>query len=77
LVANQLRRKFGDTVKVEYHDLSEAAERESHKKWAETIESKNLPVPVVTIDDQVIGTGRVDFWSIVDAIEARSKAASN
>jgi disulfide oxidoreductase YuzD len=64
-------------VQVEYHDLVVPEEREKHRQWAEAIDSKSIPLPVVTINDQIIGAGRVDFWEIVDAIEARSKSSSN
>ncbi len=71
MVANHLRRRYGDAVKLEYHDLAVDSEREKFPEVVKVIETSNVPVPVVAIDGVLRMAGLVDFWSIVDLIEAK------
>jgi disulfide oxidoreductase YuzD len=72
-----LHRAFGASVEVEYHDLAFQKANDSDKRWSDAIENNHIPLPVVTIDDQIIVTGGVDYWKIVKAIEEHNRVESN
>ncbi len=73
MVAQHLRRRYGDAVQVEYYDLANDSNRAKFPEIVKTIEEDDLPVPLVAIDGVPRMAGGVDFWTIAEFIEAKDK----
>ncbi|MGQ9675136.1 MAG: hypothetical protein ACUVX1_05665 [Chloroflexota bacterium] len=74
MVAQHLRKRYGDAVRVEYYDLGKDPDRGKFPDISKLIEEKDLPVPVVAIDGVPTMAGVVDFWAIVEAIDAKASS---
>ena len=75
MVAQHLRRRYGDAVRVEYYDLADDLSRGKFPEIARIIEEQDLPVPLVAIDGVLKMAGGIDFWAIAELIEAKDKPA--
>lgn len=73
MVAQHLRKRYGDAIKVEYYDLGKEPDREKFPEISKLIEDKDLPVPVVAINGVPTMAGVVDYWAIVEAIDAKAQ----
>lgn len=72
VIASHLKKRYGDRVSVEYHDLARESEKAAYPALVDLIAEKSPALPLVEIDGQVVMAGRVDFWAIVEAIEAKA-----
>ncbi len=56
-------------------DFADPEMREQFASVLAELESKHLAFPVTALDDRFISEGRVDYWTIANALEetARSK----
>jgi len=66
VVIQNLRRKYGDEVEVEYIDLAESPESSD---VMEQIRAQNLPSPVVAINGVLRLAGSVEYREIMEVIE--------
>ncbi|MGI5836012.1 MAG: hypothetical protein ACOX87_05890 [Chloroflexota bacterium] len=68
IVAWYLSREYGDSVEVNYNDLSQAAVREKNPDIMEKMRSGELVLPSVFVDNKLVSLGSVDYFTITKAI---------
>ncbi|MHB0867948.1 MAG: DUF1462 family protein [Chloroflexota bacterium] len=73
VVAWYLSREYGNSVQVNYQDLSRAPVRQQFPQMVEELRKGDLVLPAVFVDDEMVSLGYVDYFSVAKAIE-RSRA---
>ncbi len=68
LASQRIKQRFGDKIKLEYLNLTEAATDRQASKWRQEI--KNLSVPVLLINGETRIAGQFGIRQLLDAIEA-------
>jgi len=59
---------------VHYYDLADDLTAQRFPEIKELLEKTLYPLPVVTIDGELLSVGYVSYWMIVDALKARIPA---
>lgn len=75
MVAQELNRRFGESVSVVYLDTSNEQVRRVHSETIRSIETKGLLYPVTLIDGVPRFEGSVSYPSILRAVS--EKVADN
>ncbi len=72
MVAQELNRRFGESVSVAYLDASNKQVRETHSETIRSIETKGLLYPVTLIDGVPRFEGSVSYPSIMRAVSEKA-----
>lgn len=64
-----LSREYGNTVEVNYNDLSRANVRQRFPQVVEKLQQGELVLPAVFVDEEMVSLGYVDYYSVAKAIE--------
>ena len=68
-ITEQLEKRFGDSVRLEYLDLSR--QRTDHAAGiAGMVSDENIPLPLLLIDGRPTVSGQFDARLLLDAIDA-------
>ncbi len=65
-----LAKIYGPAVRVEYYDLSNPIFKAQAGDIYDAIKARDLDYPVVTINGQIRLAGDVDFYGVIEALEA-------
>lgn len=71
-----LAKIYGPAVRVEYHDLSNPIFKARAEDIYNTIKARELDYPVVTINGQVRLAGDVDFYGVIETLEAERQQSA-
>ena len=69
LASQRIKDRFGEKIKIEYLDLSEATANRHTLELSQEIKGKNLLLPLLTINGQPRISGQFDVRQLLDAIE--------
>ena len=69
LACQRIRERFGDSVQLEYLDLTRATTNRQAVEWGKKLREKNLAVPLLIINGKSRISGRFDIHQLLDAIE--------
>jgi disulfide oxidoreductase YuzD len=64
-----LRMKYGDAIRVEYIDLTEAESQEKYAGVMELVEQQNLAYPLVAVDGRLRMAGSAHYYRILPFVE--------
>ena len=68
IVRDELARRFGDEVVIEYHSVDEDAVRAEHAELIEEFERRGLLYPVTAVDGVPLYDGAVSYPAIMRAV---------
>lgn len=68
-VAEHMNRRYGNSVELEFLDLSDAEVRRRNRELVELIEQGQALLPLITVAGIPRLWGAADFWAIVKAVE--------
>ena len=69
-LANQrIKERFGDRVKMEYLNMSGTDANNDMQRWKETIQKRNLLLPLLLLNGNLRISGQFDIRQMLDAIE--------
>ena len=71
LVRDELARRYGDDVSVEYIDVSEPAARSAVSTLIAQAVERELLYPVTFVDGTAVYDGAVSYPAIVRSVEAK------
>lgn len=71
-----MRRRYGETAEVLYHDTASPEVRGSHAEMIGRIHEHELIYPVTVVDGQPVHDGAVSHAVILRAIQARLEEAA-
>ena len=71
-----LAKIYGPAVRVEYHDLSNPIFKAQAEDIYNTIKARELDYPVVTINGQIRLAGDVDFYGVIETLEAERQQSA-
>jgi len=71
MIKEDFQRRFGDRVKVIYHNATIADVRAAHAETILRIERECMLYPVTWIDDTPITDGAVSYPTIVRAVQQK------
>ena len=63
-----LTREYGDSIEVNYRDLSQANVREQFPAVMEQLQKGDLVLPAVYVNDKLASLGYVDYFEIAKAL---------
>lgn len=63
-----MERRYGDEVRVDYHNVESPGVRESHAGVLEQIETRGLLYPVTVMDGTAVYDGAVSYPAIMRAV---------
>jgi disulfide oxidoreductase YuzD len=68
-----LKLQFGDDVEVAHVDLADPAAQEEFSELMAAIEERDLPYPLVAVNDQVRLAGTAHFYRILPLVQEALK----
>ena len=71
LVRDELVRRFGDDVSVEYVDITEPTAREPVSALVAEVTERGLLYPVTFVDGSAVYDGAVSYPAIVRSVEGK------
>jgi len=66
-----MERRFGDSARISYLDVSQESVKREHTKVVDEIESRGLLYPVTVIDGAPIYDGAVSYPAILRAVQQK------
>ncbi|MFC1932239.1 DUF1462 family protein [Chloroflexota bacterium] len=69
LASQRIEDRFGDEIKLEYIDLSQATDNPFALELSQEIKNKNLSLPLLLINGQPRISGQFDIRQLLDTIE--------
>ena len=70
LACQRIKERFGDSVHMEYLDLTRATADRQALEWSKKLREKNLSVPLLIINGEPRISGQFNIHQLLDAIEA-------
>ena len=70
LASQRIEDRFGTKIGLHYLDLSQPTTEPGTPEWRREIENKNLPLPLLLINNQPRISGQFDIRQLLDTIEA-------
>ena len=64
-----LQMQYGDAVQVEYVDLADPAAQAQFPDLVALIEDRDLPYPLVAVNDQMRLAGSAQYYQVVPLVE--------
>jgi disulfide oxidoreductase YuzD len=69
IAAYYLQMRYGEAVQVEYFDLTEAENRERFSDLVAVAEDRDLPYPLVAVNDLLRLAGSAHYYQILPLVE--------
>jgi len=76
LASQRVKDRFGDRVKLQYLDLSKPMPNRHVLELTQKLKNKNLPLPLLVINDQPRISGQFDIRLLLDVIDAEIEIKS-
>ena len=70
LARQRVKNRFGERIRLEYHDLSKFGVASLSLKLQKKIEDETLSLPLLVINGEAKISGQFDIRLLLDAIEA-------
>jgi hypothetical protein len=67
-IAESLFRLYGPVVAVHYHDLGDPLVARDHAATLDEFARDGLPLPIVTLDDDLLFAGSINPLRVVEAV---------
>lgn len=73
-LANQrIKDRFGNKIKLKYLDLAKPVANRHALQLKQQVKAKNLPLPLLVINDKLRISGQFDIRLLLDAIDAETE----
>lgn len=69
-----MERRFGESARIDYLDITNPVIRESHGKLIEEVEARGLLYPVTVVDGVPAYDGAVSYPAILRAVQNKLTA---
>lgn len=69
LARQRIAERFGDKIKLVFHDLTQTTADAEALEWKETIKDKDLSVPLLLVNGKIRISGLFDIRQLMDTIE--------
>lgn len=76
LASERIKERFGDSIQLEYLDLSQPITNHHALELGQQVKDKNLPLPLLVINGQPRISGQFDMRQLMDAIEVEVEIKS-
>ncbi len=76
LASERIKDRFGDSIQLEYLDLSQPITNHHALELSQQVKDKNLSLPLLVINSQPRISGQLDIRQLMDAIEVEVEIKS-
>lgn len=64
-----MEQDYGDTVRVEFHDMSRQDVRQRYSDVVEAAEQHNLPYPLTAVNDTFRFAGGISYYAVQKVVQ--------
>lgn len=69
VTAYYLKMRYGDSVQVEYIDMSEPENQAQFAELLAVVEDRDLPYPLVAVNGQLRAAGSAQYYHVLPYVE--------